>query len=323
MASRATTGDRSSPAPPSALALLVALAMVLTLTAILFVYLGVRWENIAKIPSYFLNDADSALRQPGDAATATRETNRENKADKKDRALRQTAGTVAGADVRLVCSDETFAAAVAKVRPAVVSISCESIQRAAGSGGGLTLDDPALDLPSIGGIGSGMIVDARGYVLTCYHIVAQARNITVTPFGTAAKAYPAQVTAQEEQLNLALIRIHVPYELPVVTLGDSALAEVADVVLAIGNPFGLEQTVTHGIISDNSRDLLLEDRILRGMLQTDAAINRGSSGGPLVNINGEVIGINMAIYSPTGFYNGVSFAMPINQAKQFLIRAVS
>jgi len=93
-------------------------------------------------------------------------------------------------------------------------------------------------------------------------------------------------------------------------------------VLAIGSPFGLEQSVTHGIISDTSRDILIDGIIYRGMVQTDVAINRGSSGGPLLNVNGEVVGVNMAIYAPTGVYNGVSFAMPINKAKEFLARSV-
>jgi len=92
--------------------------------------------------------------------------------------------------------------------------------------------------------------------------------------------------------------------------------------LAIGSPFGLEQSVTHGIISDMDRDLLIDGRIYQGMMQTDVAINRGSSGGPLINLRGEVIGINMAIYAPTGVYSGVSFAMPINSVREWLSGSV-
>ena len=100
------------------------------------------------------------------------------------------------------------------------------------------------------------------------------------------------------------------------------MMEAADVVLAIGSPFGLEQSVTHGIVSDNERDLLIGGKPYRAMMQTDVPINRGSSGGPLININGEVIAVNMAIYSTTGVYNGVSFAMPIDRAKPFLAKNV-
>jgi len=140
----------------------------------------------------------------------------------------------------------------------------------------------------------------------------------VTPFGYSAKRYPALVVATNQNLNLALLKIDTGYALPFAKLGDSALMEVADTVLAIGSPFGLEQSVTHGIISDMDRDLLIDGRTYMGMMQTDVAINRGSSGGPLINLRGEVIGINMAIYAPTGVYSGVSFAMPINNIKGWL-----
>jgi len=92
--------------------------------------------------------------------------------------------------------------------------------------------------------------------------------------------------------------------------------------MAIGSPFGLEQSVTHGIISDEHRDLEVSGRVYRGLLQTDVPINPGSGGGPLVNINGEVVGINMAIYSPTGFYSGTSFAIPIDKAEPLLAKAI-
>jgi len=101
-------------------------------------------------------------------------------------------------------------------------------------------------------------------------------------------------------------------------MGDSEMIEVGDIVLTIGNPFGLEQTVTMGIISDDRRNMTIEGRLYEDLIQTDAAINRGNSGGPMININGEVIGINTAIYAPTGLFTGIGFAIPINKVKQLL-----
>jgi len=236
--------------------------------------------------------------------------------------IRSTSGVTTSSNIQLVSSDETFAASASRVRPAVVNISCETIQRAPQVSGSLRFDDPAQDLLNLGGIGSGIIVDSRGYILTCYHIVSQASNIIVTPFGYEVRRYRARVIAKDESLNLAVLRIDTPYELPAVILGDSSQMEVADMVLAIGSPFGLEQSVTHGIISDNHRDIQIGGRVYRGMMQTDVPINRGSSGGPLININGEVVGINMAIYAPTGVYSGVSFALPINQAKVLVAKTI-
>jgi len=238
------------------------------------------------------------------------------------RPIRSAAGVTTSSNIKLVSSDESFAAAASRVRPAVVNISCETIQRAPAVSGSLRFDDPAQDLLNLGGIGSGIIVDSRGYILTCYHVVSQASNITVTPFGYEARRYSANVIAKDESLNLAVLRINIPYELPAATLGDSSQVEVADMVLAIGSPFGLEQSVTHGIISDNHRDVQIDGRVYRGMMQTDVPINRGSSGGPLININGEVVGINMAIYAPTGVYSGISFALPINQVKPLAAKII-
>jgi serine protease Do len=281
--------------------------VVLNVVVILFILMGVGWQQISDVPARLLEK----LKDPpkvGGAVSAAAGT--------------LTAGTISDPNLQMVCSDETFAAAVAKVRPAVVNITCDAIQTSPQVPGYLRFDDPAPDLATLGGIGSGIVVHSRGYILTCLHVVARASNIYVTPFGPEVQRYRAQVVAQDEALNLALLKIGVPYELPAATTGESAKMEVADVVLAIGSPFGLEQSVTHGIVSDNARDLVIDGRLYREMVQTDVAINRGSSGGPLINVNGEVVGINMAIYSTTGVYHGISFAMPIDRAKPFLARAI-
>ena len=291
---------------------LLSFLLVLNLLIVLFSVMGVGLQEILQAPAYIadiLSDPSHYL-------------SHDNASDESNRAVRKTAGVVTSSNIQLVCSDETFAVAVSKARPAVVNISCDSIERTQGSSDSLLFDDPAQDLLNLGGIGSGIIIDSRGYILTCYHIIARASNIIVTPFGYEVRRYRAQLVAKDESLNLAVLKINASHELISATFGDSSQMEVADVVLAIGSPFGLEQSVTHGIISDNERDLLIGGRIYREMMQTDVPINRGSSGGPLINVNGEVIAINMAIYSPTGVYSGVSFAMPVNRAKPLLAKII-
>lgn len=293
--------------------LLAALA-VLNIVVVLFIMMGVGWQQIVEVPARILE------RLRGDHVTTSSRSTLRSYASTSQIAL--TSGVINDPNLQLVCSDETFSAAVAKVRPAVVNISCDSITQSPRIPGFLRFDDPAGDQSTVGGIGSGIVLHPRGYILTCLHVVAKASNIYVTPFGPEVKRLRAKMIAKEESLNLAVLKVEPPHELPVATTGDSSRMEVADVVLAIGSPFGLEQSVTHGIISDNERDLLIDGKVYRGMAQTDVPINRGSSGGPLININGEVIGVNMAIYSTTGVYHGVSFAMPIDRAKPFLAKVI-
>ena len=291
---------------------LLSILLVLNVIIVMFALMGIGWRQILDVPAYLME----ALHKPSNFLS------RWNTTPATGKPIRSAAGVVTSSNIQLVCSDETFAAAASRVRPAVVNISCETIERAPVVSGSPRFDDPAQDLLNLGGIGSGIIVDPRGYILTCYHVVSQASNIVVTPFGYEVRRYRARVIAKDESLNLAVLRINTADELPAATLGDSSQMEVADMVLAIGSPFGLEQSVTHGIISDNHRDILIGSRVYRGMMQTDVPINRGSSGGPLININGEVVGINMAIYAPTGVYSGVSFALPINQAKPLAAKII-
>ena len=286
--------------------------LVLNVIIVLFGLMGIGWKQMVDVPTYliqtFVDTSHLITRQ--DESTGTTRTGK------------NVAGVIIDPNIQLVSTDEGYSVAVSKVRAAVVNISCETISTAPPIPGNLRFDDPSTDLSAFGGIGSGFIIDPTGYILTCYHVVARASNIMVTPFGYSTRQYPARVVSINENLNLAVLQIGTGYALPFAKLGNSALMEVADTVLAIGSPFGLEQSVTHGIISDMDRDLLIDGRTYPGMMQTDVAINRGSSGGPLINLRGEVIGINMAIYAPTGVYSGVSFAMPINSVKAWLSGAV-
>jgi len=292
---------------------LLSVLLVLNLIIIIFSAMGLGLAELRQLPAYLtavLNDPTHYLSRDADSSQTSRRTT-----------TTKVAGVIATPSIQLVSTNETFASAVSRARTAVVNISCERIYQSTDSST-LRFDDPAQDLLNFGGIGSGIIITSNGYILTCYHIVAKASNITVTPFGSVIKRYPARIIATDRHLNLAILKINPTAPLITATFGDSSLMEVADSVLAIGNPFGLEQSVTHGIISDNSRDVMIQGSIIKDMIQTDVPINRGSSGGPLINTNGEVIGINMAIYSPTGVYIGVSFALPINQAKLLLAKSV-
>lgn len=164
------------------------------------------------------------------------------------------------------------------------------------------------------GLGSGVIIDAAGVILTNNHVVENADEVTVEL--SDGRKFRSSEIKTDSETDLALVRIQGAGSLPVAQLGDSDALEIGDWVLAIGSPFGLERTVSAGIISGKGRGL---EQIQRTrFLQTDAAINPGNSGGPLVNIEGEVVGINTAIASSSGGYQGIGFAVPINNAKWVL-----
>jgi serine protease Do len=160
-------------------------------------------------------------------------------------------------------------------------------------------------------LGSGFIVDPSGLVVTNNHVIADADEITVTLQDDTN--FKAEVVGRDTKVDLALLRIKSPKPLPSVKFGDSDKTRVGDWVLAIGNPFGLGGTVTAGILSARAREINAGP--YDDFLQTDASINRGNSGGPMFNIDGEVIGINTAIYSPSGGSIGIGFAIPSSLAR--------
>ena len=166
------------------------------------------------------------------------------------------------------------------------------------------------------GTGSGVIIDPDGYILTNEHVVRGADDIKVTLYND--KTYTGKVVGKDARTDLAVIRIKGAGKLPAAKLGNSDAIRVGDWAIAIGSPFGLQETVTSGIISAVRQSLPIEGREYRDLIQTDAAINRGNSGGPLCNIEGEVIGINTAIYAPTGVFSGIGFAIPSNNAREIL-----
>ena len=169
------------------------------------------------------------------------------------------------------------------------------------------------------GNGSGSIIDAEGDILTNYHVIEKAQKLSVSLGGQ--KDYPAKLIGGDPDTDLAVIRLlEKPAEpLTVVPLGDSDRLSVGQKVLAIGNPFGLDRTLTTGVISGLQRPIRAQNnRAIEGAIQTDASINPGNSGGPLLDSRGRMIGINSQILSPSGASAGVGFAVPVNIAKRIV-----
>ncbi len=160
-------------------------------------------------------------------------------------------------------------------------------------------------------LGSGFIVDPAGYIVTNNHVIDGADEISVTLQGNVI--LKATLVGKDERVDLALLKVESDHPLPAVNFGDSDGSRIGDWVLAIGNPFGLGGSVTAGIVSARGRDI--HQGPYDDFIQTDAAINRGNSGGPLFNMDGQVIGINTAIYSPSGGSVGIGFSVPSNLAK--------
>jgi serine protease Do len=217
-----------------------------------------------------------------------------------------------------------FSQLVDRYGPAVVNVEVVEKAPAGGAAQGLSPNDPFYDffrrfgIPApqqgprgpVRGAGSGFIVSADGYILTNTHVVANADEVTVRL--TDRREFPAKVIGADERTDVAVIKINAS-NLPIVKLGDPSKLKPGQWVLAIGSPFGFENSATAGIISATSRSIPGENAV--PFIQTDVAVNPGNSGGPLFNMNGEVIGINSQIFSRTGGFMGVSFAIPIDVAR--------
>ncbi|MDR1616217.1 MAG: trypsin-like peptidase domain-containing protein, partial [Syntrophomonadaceae bacterium] len=167
-------------------------------------------------------------------------------------------------------------------------------------------------------IGTGFVIDPSGLIVTNQHVIDNASEISVNFSG--GEKYAAEVIGQDRELDLAVIKVKTEKELPLLKIGDSDSIRVGEWVIAIGNPYGLDHTVTVGVISAKGRPIKIEDRSYKNLIQTDAAINPGNSGGPLLNPQGEVIGINTAVNASA---QGIGFAIPINTAKEILNELIS
>jgi len=170
------------------------------------------------------------------------------------------------------------------------------------------------DLPERIGTGSGVIVSPDGYIITNNHVIEDNNQIEITTNDN--KTYEAKVIGTDPDTDIAVLKINADKKLPYVFFGNSDATRIGEWVLAVGNPFNLNSTVTAGIISAKSRDLNKRDGVNESYIQTDAAVNRGNSGGALVNTRGELIGINTAITSVSGGFVGYSFAVPSNVARK-------
>lgn len=218
--------------------------------------------------------------------------------------------------VTLVSAEQVFSAALTeeernniavyeKVADGVVNVTSTAIQM-----------DFFFNAFPTQGSGSGSIINPKGYILTNHHVVADAQKLEVT-LADGSK-WPAKLVGSDPDNDLAVIKIDAPKEkLKVVAMGDSKNLRIGQKVLAIGNPFGLQRTLTTGIISSLGRTIRSEvGTLIEDVIQTDAAINPGNSGGPLLDSDGEIIGINSAILSPSGGSVGIGFAIPVNTARR-------
>jgi len=210
----------------------------------------------------------------------------------------------------------SFRQAAQKAAPAVVSLNAQQKSRSKlrrAEPWFKFFEEPEEDAPH-GGMGSGVIVSPEGYILTNHHVIEGADAIEVTL--NDGRSAMAKVIGTDPETDLALLKIDLP-KLPVIVLGQIASLQVGDAVLAIGNPFGVGQTVTSGIVSALGRKQL-GINTFENFIQTDAAINPGNSGGALVDVNGLLMGINTAIYSRSGGNLGIGFAVPVSTATQIM-----
>ncbi len=212
-------------------------------------------------------------------------------------------GVFSGNAMALLESEKTAIAVYERVAPSVVNIITRSIR----------YDFLLQPVPS-SGAGSGVIIDRDGTIVTNYHVIHEAETIQVRLADGTRLAAEIVGTAPED--DLAVIRIEGQQrELVPITMGDSEKVRVGQKVYALGNPFGLGHTLTAGTVSQVGRSIKNGERVLKNLIQVDAAINPGNSGGPLVDSRGRLIGINTAIFSPTGASVGIGFAIPVNRVK--------
>jgi serine protease Do len=231
---------------------------------------------------------------------------------------------------RLAATPFDFSGVAEQVRPVVVNINTEQkVVRPLDPfeeffGPGWPFSQPRVQ--NVTSLGSGLIISPGGHILTNGHVIAALQRgeeprISVTL--ADKKTYPASVISDSVGEDLAIIKINAGRELPAATFGDADKTKVGAWAIAIGSPFGFTQTVTVGVISAKGRTVRPESgEEFRDLLQTDAAINFGNSGGPLVNASGEVIGVNQAIYSPSGGSVGIGFAIPIKASTKSTISGV-
>ena len=225
-------------------------------------------------------------------------------------------GASAPGETRAASRRTPVTEAVHKVQPSVVSITSE---KKAASSSRWPFTPEESQRARVSGMGTGVLIDQRGFVLTNHHVVDKVQGVEVhLADGTV---YPARVLQFDPQMDLAIVKIDAGRPLPAITIGTSSDLMVGENVITIGNAFGYENTVSVGIISALKRNVTLsDDQVYRNLIQTDACINPGNSGGPLVNIEGELIGINVAVRAGA---QGIGFALPIDDVKRATAEMIS
>jgi serine protease Do len=214
--------------------------------------------------------------------------------------------------------EHAVVALAATVRPAVVSIARRSDGGHVSPQAGMRFLDPYAD--GTLRIGSGTVVDPRGYILTSAQVAGLATSFTVTWPGPPEYRRRAYRVADDRDSDLVLLKAESNGNLPAVSLGNSDTVKIGDLVLAFGTPFGFASTTTLGIVGSNRREVAIEGRRLADMIQTDARLNPGDSGGPLVNIAGELVGVNVGALTMNSTFVGIGFAIASNRARALLAR---
>nr|WCC90941.1 magnetosome protein MamEO [Desulfobacteraceae bacterium] len=213
-----------------------------------------------------------------------------------------------GANAYLTDLQESINQAIASIRPSVVNVTARKQETKGGASAPIWYNS----------IGSGIIIDDRGYILSNYHVVENSESITVSLWRSNRPHFPATIMESDPDQDLVVLSFQANGErlVPAQT-GNSESIEVGDWVISIGSPFGFSHSVSLGIVSEVNRNLKIGTVTYHNMIQTDALINQGNSGGPLIDINGLVMGVGTAIFAPSGTYTGLGFAIPINRAKHF------
>ena len=207
---------------------------------------------------------------------------------------------------------ENINRAVSNVRPSVVSVKAQKKRQLEGGNPGNVIWYES--------VGSGFVVDEGGYVLTNFHVVEGAQNINISLWRSQQNEFSAHVVDADKSLDLALVKIESNERFEAAPIGNSDSLETGDWVICVGSPFGFKHSVTFGIVSDLHRKMVIDGTNYQDMIQTDAVINQGNSGGPLIDIDGNVVGVGTAIYAPQGTSVGLGFAIPINRVKHFFSR---
>ncbi len=224
--------------------------------------------------------------------------------------------TVAQNPLTALTVQESISTVIAHVKPSVVSVTRIGAPQLLPNDGGPDFLMPFSSGNSV--TGSGIIIDRNGYVITSFRTVGKDRLVKIKVFSGGHTDYHADVIGVDAKTDLAVLKIRGRGTFPVAVLGNSDLLEVGDFVFAIGNPYGFSSSVTMGIVSSNNRQLTINGINFPDMIQTDAPVNSGNDGGPLVNIKGEIVGINLACLMPDRQFSGIGFAIPINDIMAFI-----